>query len=658
MTDFDTRDTIRLTGLSARGYHGVLPVERQEGQVFVVDLVLGLAEPGVRQAAASDDLAQTVDYSALAGTVVRVVEGEPVNLIETLACRIADVVLAEDRVAVVEVTVHKPQAPLEVAFDDVAVTVRRERGEAVPAGSPDAAERAGGEGRRRGAHAAEAPVDGPEAGVVSGLAQLTPWWDPAPAEEVEVGVEAGEPLPAETGGGPAGAGGVEDTEDDGALAAGPVGAVAPDGAVEPVVGASSEDGQGADGTEGLPEVAVGAVLPAAGAAALVGESGVGGLAPAGEPTGEHVVEPAGEPKAAEPAGPEPVTASADEPEPGVLDQRPTAPVAAVIALGGNVGGVVSALRSAVHTLSVTDGVDVVQVAPLARTAAVVPEGGESQPDYLNTVVLVRTGLSPRELLDVCQRLETDAGRVRLTPKGPRTLDADLITYEGVRSDDPHLTLPHPEAARRAFVLVPWAQADPFAEIDEQSVAALAEQAPDREGVRWLALDWLDSDHLPALPTGQYVAPPSVEAAGAVPAQAAGQRPSDDASAQEPAGEQVPDAPADTSGSADASDAAAPVDVSDAAVQAPGEAPAEEMAAEQSARPQPDDDEPATSAPDLPDEESQQPTDGELQEEDRDAVVRPERPALSLPGDDREWSAPPSWGDVIGAGETDSSSSSR
>ena len=104
-------------------------------------------------------------------------------------------------------------------------------------------------------------------------------------------------------------------------------------------------------------------------------------------------------------------------------------------------------------------------------------------------------------------MEDDAGRVRTEPQGPRTLDVDVITYEGVTSDDPELVLPHPRAAQRAFVLVPWAQADPFAEIGNQYVASLAETAPDRDGVRWLALDWLESDHLPALPTGQYVAPP-------------------------------------------------------------------------------------------------------------------------------------------------------
>ncbi|WP_314778696.1 2-amino-4-hydroxy-6-hydroxymethyldihydropteridine diphosphokinase, partial [uncultured Actinomyces sp.] len=196
-----------------------------------------------------------------------------------------------------------------------------------------------------------------------------------------------------------------------------------------------------------------------------------------------------------------------QPPVDVLTQHPAEPVGLVIALGGNVGGVVPALRAAVRTLRETDGITVTTVAPLARTAAVVEPGSPEQPDYLNTVVLAQTTLSPREVLAVCQGLEADAGRVRTEPKGPRTLDADIITYGGVTSDAADLTLPHPNAARRAFVLAPWAQADPFAEIGDQYVASLVESAPDREGVRWLALDWLDSDHLPALPTGQYVAPP-------------------------------------------------------------------------------------------------------------------------------------------------------
>jgi len=81
------------------------------------------------------------------------------------------------------------------------------------------------------------------------------------------------------------------------------------------------------------------------------------------------------------------------------------------------------------------------------------------------------------------------------------------------SADPALSLPHPRAAERAFVLVPWSQADPFAELAGHSVSELAENAPDRGGLRWLAFDWLESDALPDKPTGPYVEPPVEQAAG-------------------------------------------------------------------------------------------------------------------------------------------------
>ncbi len=117
-------DRIALVGLEGHGHHGVFGFERETGQVFRVDVVLGL---DTRPAAASDDLADTVDYGALAGDVLGVVEGEPVDLIETLAERIADVCLADGRVHWTEVTVHKPAAPIQATFADVALTIHRSR---------------------------------------------------------------------------------------------------------------------------------------------------------------------------------------------------------------------------------------------------------------------------------------------------------------------------------------------------------------------------------------------------------------------------------------------------------------------------------------------------------------------------------------------------
>ncbi len=117
-------DTIALLGLRVRGHHGVFDHERRDGQDFVVDAVLHL---DVSQAAATDDLVDTVDYGGLAGSLAHAVGTEPVDLIETLAARLADVCLADPRVEQVELTVHKPAAPIPLAFTDVAVTVVRSR---------------------------------------------------------------------------------------------------------------------------------------------------------------------------------------------------------------------------------------------------------------------------------------------------------------------------------------------------------------------------------------------------------------------------------------------------------------------------------------------------------------------------------------------------
>ena len=115
-------DRITLSGLRVRGFHGVLPEERRDGQEFVVDAVLSL---DTRTAAASDDLNDTVDYGVLAADLAEVVAGEPFDLIETLADRLAAVCLSHPLVYEAEVTVHKPSAPIPLAFDDVTVTVVR-----------------------------------------------------------------------------------------------------------------------------------------------------------------------------------------------------------------------------------------------------------------------------------------------------------------------------------------------------------------------------------------------------------------------------------------------------------------------------------------------------------------------------------------------------
>jgi dihydroneopterin aldolase len=117
-------DTISLHGLRVRGFHGVLPEERTVGQLFVADVTLDV---DTAAAAAADDLDLTVDYSTLAHQLAEVIGGEPVALIETLAQRLADVCLGFAVVDAVEVTVHKPDAPVGLPVSDVLVRIRRER---------------------------------------------------------------------------------------------------------------------------------------------------------------------------------------------------------------------------------------------------------------------------------------------------------------------------------------------------------------------------------------------------------------------------------------------------------------------------------------------------------------------------------------------------
>lgn len=117
-------DRLALTGLRAFGYHGVLEHERRDGQEFVVDVELGI---DTRPAGRSDDLSATVHYGTLAARLHAAVASDPVDLIETLAQRLADICLAEPPVGWVDVTVHKPHAPIQVAFTDVSLTIHRSR---------------------------------------------------------------------------------------------------------------------------------------------------------------------------------------------------------------------------------------------------------------------------------------------------------------------------------------------------------------------------------------------------------------------------------------------------------------------------------------------------------------------------------------------------
>lgn len=348
-------DRIRLSGISAIGYHGVLEHERREGQTFVADVVLHV---DTRPAAEQDRLDLTVDYGVLAQEVVDVLIGSPADLLETVAERVAAVVLDHEIVQAVDVVLHKPQAPIPVPFTDVTVEVHRDR-------------------VHRPVVSRTVPPAAPAGRPISTLADLVvPYLTP-------------------------------------------------------------EQPADADG----------------------------------------------------PAAPGPATVAPPEAPGDRMDMVPEAAVDVVLALGSNVGASQDTLRDAITALAAVDGLQVGAIAPLARSA---PVGGPDQPDYLNTVVLGRTVLSPRALLRACQAIETQFGRVREEHWGPRTLDIDIVVHGSTVGVVDDLELPHPRAHERAFVLVPWAHVDPSAVLPGLGggpVAVLAETAPDRDGIRWMALDW-------------------------------------------------------------------------------------------------------------------------------------------------------------------------
>jgi 2-amino-4-hydroxy-6-hydroxymethyldihydropteridine diphosphokinase len=157
----------------------------------------------------------------------------------------------------------------------------------------------------------------------------------------------------------------------------------------------------------------------------------------------------------------------------------TAVVRAALGLGSNLGDRRAFLAKAIETIESTSGITVVGVSPVVESS---PVGGPPQQDYLNAVVVVDTILRPGALLELAQRCETEAGRERRERWGPRTLDVDVLAYGELTTDDPVLTLPHPRAVERAFVLVPWAVVDPHFVVAGRSVSDWAADA-DVGGVR-------------------------------------------------------------------------------------------------------------------------------------------------------------------------------
>lgn len=149
-------------------------------------------------------------------------------------------------------------------------------------------------------------------------------------------------------------------------------------------------------------------------------------------------------------------------------------------LGANVGDRLSNLQLAVDTIVAEPGVDVVAVSAVYETTAV---GGPEQADYLNAVLVAESTLAPLGLLELAQRCEATAGRVRTTRWGPRPLDVDVLAVGGLAFADSALTLPHPRIRDRAFVLKPWADVDPdFTPGGDETVAELLAQVSEA-GVR-------------------------------------------------------------------------------------------------------------------------------------------------------------------------------
>ena len=340
--------------------HGVYDFERARDQRFSADIVMW-----VETAGATDDIAATVSYADIADEAMAVLTGTAVDLIETLAETIAARVMSHEGVVGTEVTVHKPDAPIDHPFADVSVTVRAGETDAMPLSLS-----------LKGIYEAE------DGSVLTG--------------EIEAYGRAQAPSPAQQ----------EHRE----------------------------------------------ALPSRRAA--------------------HAAEAARE---------------EDTSRPAHLRSRRV-----VLAIGGNLGDVPVTLMHTVEALSYMEGFQIEDVSPIMRTKPVLAPGQAPQPDYWNAVVVGSAIASPDELFAQTSRIERELGRERHERWGARTVDIDIIQIEGLASADPVLTLPHPRAKERAFVLAPWLLCDPDAILEGVGrVSDLLAHTPDREGIIDAVDDWLE-----------------------------------------------------------------------------------------------------------------------------------------------------------------------
>ena len=422
-------DLIRVLGLTAHGRHGVYPTERAEGQPFTVDVTMYV---DTRRAADADDLKHTVDYSEVAQRVAQILSGSPVNLIETLAQRVADAVLDFPAVQIVEVEVHKPYAPMQCEFSDVTMTIRRHRDTA----DEDVA-----------TVPAKSSVDAQSAGTQSTGTQP----GRSSATEKPVAEDPAEPSSAQKSAAPVAAK-LSAAEKPGP---GTKRSAQKDAQDEPrVLSPRDED----------------VVLEAPLFAAVSRAAGSRQSAPAPVAASTPETTPAPE------IQPQPQAKPATRRRRGAT----TATNRAILGLGANLGNAPHVLAQAVKELDSAGEIEVRGVSGLFRSAPLLAPGQDPQPDYYNAVVEVETVLSARELLDAAHWVEAQHGRQRRERWGARTLDIDLIIFNEDELDDPQLTVPHPRAAQRAFVLVPWLQIDSQATLQGQAVAALAQAVADQQ----------------------------------------------------------------------------------------------------------------------------------------------------------------------------------
>ena len=354
------RVIIALKGLGAEANHGVYDFERARNQRFSADIVMWVETAGT-----ADDIAATVSYADIADEAMAVLTGTAVDLIETLAETIASRVMSHEGVVGTEVTVHKPDAPIDHPFADVSVTVRAGQTDAMPLSLS-----------LKGVYEAE------DGSVLTG--------------EIEAYGRAQAPSPVEQ-------------EQSGALP-------------------TRRDVQAAH------------------------------AAPAHDAT-----------------------------RPERLRSRRV-----VLAIGGNLGDVPVTLMHTVEALSYMEGFQIDDVSPIMRTKPVLAPGQAPQPDYWNAVVVGSAIATPDELFAQTSRIERELGRERHERWGARTVDIDIIQIEGLASADPVLTLPHPRAKERAFVLAPWLLCDPDAILEGVGrVSDLLADTPDREGIIDAVDDWLE-----------------------------------------------------------------------------------------------------------------------------------------------------------------------